>query len=128
MTPDELMSTFAFRVATILLATIAMLFTAQAGDAGPAPGQFVGRWIIQSGSTGGCTVELRDQRIDGRLVARAAACKGALAALRAWKPVPRGLSLLGKDGTVIVTFEPVRGILFGRLADGTLVAMRRMHD
>ncbi|HLP69366.1 MAG TPA: AprI/Inh family metalloprotease inhibitor [Rhizobium sp.] len=128
MPPDEPMSRFAFRAATILLATIAVLFTAQAGDAGPASGQFIGRWVIRSGNTGGCTVELQDESIDGRLVARPTACKGALAALRAWRPVPRGLSLLDRDGTVIVTFELARGILFGRLADGTLAAMRRLHD
>ncbi len=128
MTPDGLMATFASRTATILLATIAMLFTAQTGNAGSAPGQFAGQWVIQSGGTDGCTIELQSERSGGRLGARSKGCKGTLASVRAWRPVPRGLSLLGKDGTAIVTFEPVRGILFGRLADGTLVAMRRMHD
>lgn len=128
MTPDGLMSTFASRTATIFLATIAMLFTAQAGNAGSAPGQFVGRWTIQSGGTDGCTLELQSERSGDHLVARSKGCKGTLASVRAWKPVPRGLSLFGKDGTAIVTFEPVRGILFGRLVDGTLVAIRRMHD
>jgi len=128
MTGSVLMSTFASRTATSLVVIIAMFFAAPGADAGSAPGQFVGRWVIRAGSTGGCTVELRNERIDGRLVARGKGCKGTLASVRTWKPVPRGLSLLDKDGTVIVTFEPVRGILFGRLADSTLVAMRRMSD
>ncbi|MCO6178693.1 AprI/Inh family metalloprotease inhibitor [Ciceribacter sp. RN22] len=128
MTGSVLMSAFASRTATSLLVIIAMLFAAPGADAGPAPGQFAGRWVIQSGGTDGCTLELQSERSGGRLVARSKGCKGTLASVRAWKPVPRGLSLLDKDGITIVTFEPVRGILFGRLVDGTLVAMRRMHD
>ncbi len=128
MTGSVLMSTFASRTATRLLVIIAALFAASGADAGPAPGQFAGRWVVQSGGTDGCTIELLSERSGGRLVARGKGCKGTLASVHAWKPVPRGLSLLDKNGTAIVTFEPVRGILFGRLADGTLVAMRRVHD
>ncbi len=128
MTGSVLMSTFASRTATRLLVIIAALFAASGADAGLGPGQFAGRWVIQSGGTDGCTIELLSERSGGRLVARGKGCKGTLASVRAWKPVPRGLSLLDKNGTAIVTFEPVRGILFGRLADGTLVAMRRIHD
>ena len=128
MTGSVLMPTFASRTATSLLVIIAMFFAAPGADAGSAPGQFAGRWAIQSGGTDGCMIELQGERSGGRLVARGKGCKGTLASVRAWKPVPRGLSLFDKDGTVIVTFEPVRGILFGRLADGTLVAMRRTSD
>lgn len=128
MTPGELIPAFASRLARLLFAMAITLSAVKAAEAGPVPGQFVGRWIIRSGSSGGCAVELRNERIDGRLVARGTACKGTLASVRAWKPVSRGLALIGKDGAVIVTFEPVRGILFGRLADGTLVAMRRTRD
>ncbi|RYC12138.1 AprI/Inh family metalloprotease inhibitor [Ciceribacter ferrooxidans] len=126
MTPGRLIPASASRIAWFLFAMTITLLSAKAAGAGPE--QFVGRWNVQSGGTGECTVELRSERNDGRFVARATACTGALASVRAWKPVPRGLSLLGRDETVIVTFEPVRGILFGRLVDGTLVAMRRMHD
>lgn len=126
MTPGRLIPASASCIAWFLFAMTITLLSAKAVDAGPE--QFVGRWVIQSGSTGGCTVELLGERTGGGFVARPIACKGTLAALRAWRPVPRGLSLLGRDGTAIVTFEPVRGILFGRLADGMLAAMRRMHD
>ena len=114
-------------VRRLILAITAILFTAApepaSAQAGPSP---VGAWSVEAGgSTGACRIELQSQAFAGRFAARSLLCMGPLTFLATWAPEQHGFALFGIDGRPIARFAPARGIMTGRLADGSLVILRR---
>lgn len=90
-----------------------------------APHRHVGMWNVEAGGPAGkCQIELQSHTFAGRLAARSIMCMGPLAFVNGWAPDRNGFSLLGLDGRPIASFAPARGIMNGRLADGSLVIMR----
>lgn len=113
----------------LVLALLAALTTATAplpahAQSG-APHRHVGMWNVEAGGPAGkCQIELQSHTFAGRLAARSIMCMGPLAFVNGWAPDRNGFSLLGLDGRPIASFAPARGIMNGRLADGSLVIMR----
>ncbi|MFN7010136.1 MAG: hypothetical protein ACK4PN_08890 [Allorhizobium sp.] len=109
-------------VATAFFAAGPPLATAPA-TAGPS---VIGLWSVETGgSTGPCQIELQGHAFAGRFAARSIRCKGPLGFLTTWSPEHNGFTLFGIDGRAIARFAPARGIMTGRLADGSLVILRR---
>lgn len=109
------------------------LLTALSVANGPLPAQaqsgvpfnLAGMWNVDAaGPVGKCQVELQSHTFAGRLAARSIMCMGPLAFVNGWAPERNGFILIGIDGRQIASFTPARGIMNGRLADGSLVIMR----
>ncbi|MFA7415078.1 MAG: AprI/Inh family metalloprotease inhibitor [Rhizobium sp.] len=91
-----------------------------------APLNLVGVWDVDAGGpVGKCQVELQSHTFAGHLAARSIMCIGALAFVNGWTPDRNGFILIGIDGRQIASFAPARGIMNGRLADGSLVIMQQ---
>lgn len=107
--------------AALSMATDPLPGRAQSG----VPHRLVGMWNVEAGGpVGKCQIELQSHSFAGRLAARSIMCMGPLAFVHGWASVSNGFSLLGLDGRPIASFAPARGIMNGRLADGSLVVMR----
>ncbi len=107
--------------AALSMATAPLPAHAQSG----APQRLVGMWNVEAGGpVGKCQIELQSHSFAGRLAARSIMCMGPLAFVNGWAPDRNGLALLGLDGRPIASFAPARGIMNGRLSDGSLVVMR----
>ncbi|PPJ46178.1 hypothetical protein C0075_10785 [Rhizobium sp. KAs_5_22] len=113
----------------LILALLAALSMANAPVAARAqsgaPHHLVGLWNVEAGGpVGKCQIELQSHSFAGRLAARSILCMGPLAFVNGWAPERNGFILIGIDGRPIASFAPARGIMNGRLADGSLVVMR----
>lgn len=107
--------------AALSMATAPLPARAQSG----APHRLVGMWNVEAGGpVGKCQIELQNHTFAGRLAARSILCMGPLAFVNGWAPERNGFILFGIDGRPIASLAPARGIMNGRLADGSLVVMR----
>lgn len=85
----------------------------------------VGTWNVDAGGpVGKCQIELQSHTFAGRFAARSILCMGPLAFVNGWAPERNGFALIGIDGRPVASFSPARGIMTGRLADGSLLVMR----
>jgi len=109
---------FRFMVAALAASVVGTAF-AQNGAA-----NFVGSWQVDAGQPAGpCTVELRGSNGLFGLSAGSQFCLGQLGFLNGWQVAGDGVSLLGLHGEIIGSLTVARGVLQGRMADGTVVAM-----
>lgn len=112
-----------FRGLFAVMATFLAIF-APSLAAGTDLSRYYGMWTVkQGGMAGKCQLELTGQSFAGRLSGHSILCLGPLAFMNGWAPSGRGVVLLGMDGRPIITLESARGILVGRLPDGSMISM-----
>ncbi|WP_170253532.1 MULTISPECIES: AprI/Inh family metalloprotease inhibitor [Alphaproteobacteria] len=93
-------------------------------QSGASP-RFLGTWTVVAGNSGGkCQITLMSRQRAGHLAARAVSCRGPLARVSGWAHWRNGFTLLDREGRQIASLSPARGIMTGRLPDGSLVIMR----
>jgi len=103
-----------------------MMALPEARAQSPAPAHLLGVWRqAGDGQETACRVELEGVSSAGLFAARAARCHGSLATVRGWAPDRNGFVLFDGAGRPVVSLTPARGLMAGRLPDGSLLVMRR---
>lgn len=108
----------AFCIFVALMSVTAVTAWAQSAQS------FVGDWTVEGGSLGPCRLTLSGQAMGGQLKATTYTCAGAMSFAWAWSAQPSGITLLGINNVQIGSFQLERGVLAGRMNDGSLVTLR----
>lgn len=108
--------------------TLLMTALPEARAQSPAPAHLLGVWrLAGDGLETACRVELESASRAGLFAARAARCHGPLATVGSWAPDRNGFVLFDRAGRPVVSLTPARGLMAGRLPDGSLLVMRRSN-
>ncbi|MBR0555154.1 AprI/Inh family metalloprotease inhibitor [Ciceribacter sp. L1K23] len=89
-----------------------------------SPQDFVGNWTVEGGPLGACSINLSGQAMGGQLKATTYTCVGPMSFAWAWAPTGNGVTILGTNNFQIATLNVNRGVLTGRMNDGSLVTMK----
>ncbi|MCL6708209.1 protease inhibitor Inh/omp19 family protein [Pseudomonas sp. R2.Fl] len=89
-----------------------------------SPQDFVGDWTVEGGPLGACSINLSGQAMGGQLKATTYTCVGPMSFAWAWAPSGNGVTILGTNNFRIATLSVNRGVLTGRMNDGSLVTMK----
>lgn len=89
-----------------------------------SPQSFVGDWTVEGGPLRACKINLSGQAMGGQLKATTYTCAGPMSFAWAWSAGAGGITILGTNNVQIATLSLDRGILVGRMNDGSLVRMR----
>lgn len=91
-----------------------------------APAHLLGVWrLARDGQETACRVELEGASRAGLFAARSARCHGPLATVGSWAPDRNGFVLFDRAGRPVVSLTPARGLMAGRLPEGSVLVMRR---